>query len=136
MFGENQAIVMNSSIPHSSLNKRHNALSYHRVREMIAAKILGYYWIDGKLNPADIVSKHWSYPQIWHLLKPLQLRKAMAKVKMIVRCKNWNNSGTTRPFHSIRSALERSTPVDEIQVLNHQNPADIDEDTIILVIIF
>jgi hypothetical protein len=38
---------------------------------MIAANILGYYWIDGKKNPADTVSKHWSYPQIWHLLKPL-----------------------------------------------------------------
>jgi Reverse transcriptase (RNA-dependent DNA polymerase) len=71
MFGDNQAVVTNASIPHSSLNKRHNALAYHRVREMIAAKILGYYWIDGKKNPADIVSKHWSYPQVWHLLKPL-----------------------------------------------------------------
>jgi hypothetical protein len=38
---------------------------------MIAAKILGYYWIDGKKNPADIVSKHWRYPQVWHLKKPL-----------------------------------------------------------------
>jgi hypothetical protein len=71
MFGDNQAVVINSSIPHSSLNKRHNALAYHRVREMIAAKILGYYWIDGKKNPADIVSKHWSYPQVWHLLKAI-----------------------------------------------------------------
>jgi hypothetical protein len=71
MFGDNQAVVTNSSIPHSSLNKRHNALAYHHVREMIAAKILGYYWIDGKKNPADIVSKHWSYPQVWSLLKPL-----------------------------------------------------------------
>jgi hypothetical protein len=71
MFGDNQAVVTNSSIPHSSLNKRHNALSYHRVREMIAAKVLGYYWIDGKNNPSDIVSKHWSYPQVWHLLKPI-----------------------------------------------------------------
>jgi hypothetical protein len=60
MFGDNQAVVMNSAIPHSFLNKHHNALSYHHVREMIAAKILGYYWIDGKLNPADIVSKHWA----------------------------------------------------------------------------
>jgi hypothetical protein len=71
MFGDNQAVVRNSSIPQSSLNKRHNALAYHRVREMIAAKVLGYYWIDGSSNPADIVSKHWSYPQVWHLLKPL-----------------------------------------------------------------
>jgi hypothetical protein len=60
----------------------------------------------------------------------------MEKAKMIVQCKNWNNSATTRPFHSVRSALEKSTPVDEIRVLNHQNPADIDEDTIIPVIIF
>jgi hypothetical protein len=34
-------------------------------------KILGYYWIDGKNNPADIVSKHWGYQQVWQLLKPL-----------------------------------------------------------------
>jgi hypothetical protein len=72
IFGDNQAVVMNRSIPHSSLNKRHNALSYHRVRETIAAKVLGYYWIDGKMKPADIVSKHWANPQIWNLLKPLQ----------------------------------------------------------------
>jgi hypothetical protein len=38
---------------------------------MIAANILGYYLVDCKNNPADFVSKHWSYPQIWHLLKPL-----------------------------------------------------------------
>jgi hypothetical protein len=58
----------------------------------------------------------------------------MEKAKMIVRCKNWNNSGTTCLFHPVRSALERPTLLDEIRVLDHQNPADIDEDTIILVI--
>jgi hypothetical protein len=71
MFGDNQAVITNRSISHSSLSKRHNALAYHRVREMIAANILGYYWINGKKHLADIVSNHWSYPQIWHLLKPL-----------------------------------------------------------------
>jgi hypothetical protein len=38
---------------------------------MIAAKILRYYWIDGKKNPVDSVRKNWSYPQVWHLLKSL-----------------------------------------------------------------
>ena len=71
MFGDNQAVVNNSAIPHSCLNKRHNALSYHRVREAIAGKIVNYYWISGKENPADIVSKHWAYPEIWHLLQPI-----------------------------------------------------------------
>jgi hypothetical protein len=56
MFGDNQAVFTNSSIPHSSLNKIHNALASHCVREMIAAKVLGYYWIDGKKNPSDILS--------------------------------------------------------------------------------
>jgi hypothetical protein len=37
MFGDNQSVITNSSIPHSSLSKRHNATN-----------ILGYYWIDGK----------------------------------------------------------------------------------------
>jgi Reverse transcriptase (RNA-dependent DNA polymerase) len=71
MFGDNQAVVNNSIIPHSCLSKRHNALSYHRVRETIAAGVLNFFWIDGKNNPADIVSKHWSYPQVWHLLQPI-----------------------------------------------------------------
>jgi hypothetical protein len=29
---------------------------------MIAANILGYYWVDCKSNPAVFVSKYWSYP--------------------------------------------------------------------------
>jgi hypothetical protein len=71
MYGDNQAVVNNSMIPHSCLSKRHNALSYHRVREAIAAGVINFFWIDGKNNPADIVSKHWSYPQVWHLLQPI-----------------------------------------------------------------
>jgi hypothetical protein len=64
-------VVTNSTIPHSFLSKRHNALAYHRIREAIAAKIIGYYWIDGKSNPADIVSKHWGYQHVYQLLKPI-----------------------------------------------------------------
>jgi hypothetical protein len=67
MFGDNQAVIANSTIPHSTLNKWHNALAYHRVREMTAAKVLGYYWIDGKDNPANIVSKqsYWKMRKIF-----------------------------------------------------------------------
>jgi hypothetical protein len=58
LFGDNQAVVSNSVIPHLTLSKRHNALSYRRVREATAAGMVNFYWIDGKSNPADIVSKH------------------------------------------------------------------------------
>jgi hypothetical protein len=71
MVVNNWSVVTNSAIPHSFLKKRHNALTYHCGREMIAAKVLGYYWINGKQYPAAIVSKHWGYQQVWMLLKPL-----------------------------------------------------------------
>jgi hypothetical protein len=68
LFGDSQSVVSNSTIPYSLLNKIQNALAYHRVREMIAAKIIACYWIDGLDNPSDIVSKHWGHQK---LLKPL-----------------------------------------------------------------
>ena len=71
MFGDNNSVVQSSTLPHSGLNKRHNALSYHRVHEAIAAKILGFFHIDGKKNPADVLSKHGGFPQMWPLIKPL-----------------------------------------------------------------
>jgi hypothetical protein len=37
LFRDNASVVITSSIPHSSLKKRHNALCFHRVREAIAA---------------------------------------------------------------------------------------------------
>ena len=57
MFGDNQSVLNNSTVPHSQLNKRHNALVYHRVREAIAAAVMKFFKIDGK-NPSDILSKH------------------------------------------------------------------------------
>jgi len=33
LFGDNQSVVTSSTLPHSKLNKRHNALCYHKVRE-------------------------------------------------------------------------------------------------------
>jgi hypothetical protein len=32
MFGDNESVITSSAIPQSTLNKRHNALSYHCVR--------------------------------------------------------------------------------------------------------
>jgi hypothetical protein len=71
MFGDNQSVIASSTLPHSALKKRHNALSYHRVREAIAAKIISFFKIAGKLNPADLLSKHNGYQQAWPLIKSL-----------------------------------------------------------------
>ena len=71
MFGNNKSVVKSLTIPHSTLSKRYNALSYHRVREAIAGKIIRFFHIKGENNPADIVSKHWGQAQVWHLIRPL-----------------------------------------------------------------
>ena len=75
MFGDNEAVVKSSSIMKSRLHKRHNALSYHRVREAIAAGIVGFFHIPSGLNPADILTKPWGYGQVWDLLQPLMFWK-------------------------------------------------------------
>jgi hypothetical protein len=46
-------------------------LSYPRVREAISIKIVNFVWINGKNILTDIGSKHWSYPQIWHMLQAI-----------------------------------------------------------------
>ena len=70
MFGDNKSVITSSTIPNSLLSKTHHISAYHRVRVAIALKYLMFIWKDGKTNPADILSKHLEFPQIWPLLKP------------------------------------------------------------------
>ena len=71
MFGDNRSVVTSSTLPQSKLSKRHIALSFHRVREAVASKMLTFIHIPGMSNPADILSKHWSNYKIWKTLQPL-----------------------------------------------------------------
>lgn len=70
MFGDNQSVITSSNIPHSSLNKRHNALAYHRVREAIASNVLWFFHIPGKENPSDVLTKFLGHSVFWPLIKP------------------------------------------------------------------
>ena len=71
MFGDNQTVVNSATQPHGKLHKRHTMLSFHRVREAIASGMIVFNYIPSAHNPADILSKHWSYSTIWPLLRPL-----------------------------------------------------------------
>ena len=57
VFCDNEAVSKNSSTPESMLNKKHNAICFHKVRECCAAGIIRVGWIDGKSNPADLFTK-------------------------------------------------------------------------------
>jgi hypothetical protein len=61
MLGDNKSVVDSSMQLHAKLHKRHTMLSFHCVREAIASGIVGFFYIPGDINPADILSKHWGY---------------------------------------------------------------------------
>jgi hypothetical protein len=71
MFGDNESMVNSSTRPHAKLHKRHNILSFHRVREAIASGYISFHHVPGDLNIADILSKHWGYQQVWQRLRAL-----------------------------------------------------------------
>lgn len=72
LFGDNGSVVKSGSMPHSPLRKRHHALAYHYTREAIASNAVDFQFLPGHLNPADILSKHWGYQQVWaSALRPI-----------------------------------------------------------------
>ena len=71
VFGDNQTVVNQSTLPHSTLSKRHYAVAYHKVREAVAAGIIKMYHISGKINPADVLTKFLGHQESWHLLRPI-----------------------------------------------------------------
>jgi hypothetical protein len=57
VFCDNNSVVQSSTIPASVLKKKHNAVSFHKVRETIAA---GAMWVSHEpteSNLADLLSK-------------------------------------------------------------------------------
>ena len=71
MFSDNKSVIMSATIPQSVLNKRHNMLSYNRVREAIAAKILDFNWCSSDQNKSDILSKYWEHATVKDTIREL-----------------------------------------------------------------
>ncbi len=57
LFGDNLGVIQNATNPEADLKKKHVALSFHFVREAIAAGITAPYWMEGKHNGSDITTK-------------------------------------------------------------------------------
>jgi hypothetical protein len=71
IFGDNKTVIDASSTPHAKLHKRHNALSFHHVREAVASKYVTIFHLPGEYNPADILSKHWACALVWQTMNAL-----------------------------------------------------------------
>ena len=57
LFGDNEAMVKNVSLPSSSLKKRHNSIACHHCREAIAAGVVSMVHCPTSFNVADALTK-------------------------------------------------------------------------------
>ena len=74
MLGDNQSVVLSTTVPSSVLKKKHNAIAYHRIREAIAAGIIQFVHVATTENCADILTKPLPGPLFHSLVKPLLFR--------------------------------------------------------------
>jgi len=83
MVGDNMAVVLNTTLPSSTLKKKHQACNYHRVREAIAAGIVEFGKIGTNDNVSDICTKPLG-PTLFHNLASQYLfRKPDTLLKVI-----------------------------------------------------
>jgi hypothetical protein len=57
LYGDNFGVIQSAEIPEGELKKKHIAISYHYVREAIAARIVNAHWCKSSENFADICTK-------------------------------------------------------------------------------
>jgi hypothetical protein len=74
LVGDNMSVVLNTTIPSSSLKKKHLACSYHQVREAMAGRFVNYGHIPSISNLADIGTKPLSAPVFHRLVDPFLFR--------------------------------------------------------------
>lgn len=68
VFCDNQSVVYNCTLPQSTLSKKHNAICYHKIRELVAAGVIRIGKIDGAHNMADLLTKLLASPRRRELL--------------------------------------------------------------------
>jgi hypothetical protein len=56
---------------YAQLHKRHNVLSFHYVRSLMACSLINLQHIKSEANVSDILSKHCGYQACWELIRPI-----------------------------------------------------------------
>ena len=67
LFCDNEAVVKNTTIPKSTLKKKHNSIAYHRVHEAEAAGVMWIAKESSDTNIADMLTKLLPGPRLKEL---------------------------------------------------------------------
>ena len=97
LLGDNNSVVLNMTVPSSPLKKKHNAIAWHHIREVIACKILVFTKIDSKDNYADMLTKPLPPVLFHHLVEPLLFCQASP----IPSQSEWQGDKVTDPNASL-----------------------------------
>lgn len=57
IYFDNEAVVNNAAVPSHALNKKHNSVSFHLVREVIASGAARVPHVKETEHPADLFTK-------------------------------------------------------------------------------
>ena len=57
IIGDNNAVIINTSVPESTLKKMHHSINYNYVRESIVAGIFLIFKVDTGSNLTDLFTK-------------------------------------------------------------------------------
>ena len=58
VYGDNQSVLYNTTLPESTLKKKCNSIAYHSVREGVATGELLTGWEPTDTNVSDLLTKH------------------------------------------------------------------------------
>ena len=88
LFGDNLSTIISSTKSDGKIAKRWNILSFHRVCEAVAHNVVRPFHIDGKDDPADVLSKHTSSNVWYELMRPLIFwrKNELKTIKQPVSC--------------------------------------------------
>ena len=84
LLGDNMAVVVNTTIPSSSIKKKHQSCNYHKVRESIAAKFIRFQHIKSEENMADLLTKPLPHAIFEKLIAKCLFRKSIASQGHII----------------------------------------------------
>ena len=75
MLGDNMSVIVNTTLPSSVLKKKANAISYHKIRESIACKIMKFAFVRSEENLSDIFTKALDKPSFFSITEKYLFRK-------------------------------------------------------------
>lgn len=73
-FCDNKSVVTNSVIPQSTLNKKHNFVAYHKVRESVASQAMRIAHEKGIPNLSDVLTKFLAAPNFKKCVQCILMR--------------------------------------------------------------